>query len=91
MFQGCFTYNKKGLCYYYILETKQEKRDAEIEIAIINEELELILREEWELVNGMQRMSLRNLPSAKPQWRQNQKNGKLSQQVGGSGINQYCY
>ncbi|KFY41167.1 hypothetical protein V494_03175 [Pseudogymnoascus sp. VKM F-4513 (FW-928)] len=86
MFWGCFTYDKKGPCHCWIPETKQEKREAEIEIAMMNEELEPILREEWELANGMRRMSLRNLPGTKPQWRWNQKNGKLSRQAGGGGI-----
>lgn len=91
MFWGCFTYDKKGPCHCWIPETKQEKRDAEIEINMMNEELEPILREEWELANGMRRMSLRNLPGTKPQWRWNQKNGKLSRQAGGGGIDWYRY
>lgn len=57
----------------------------------MNEELEPILREEWELANGMRRMSLRNLPGTKPQWRWNQKNVKLSRQAGGGGIDWYRY
>lgn len=74
MFWACFSYDKKGLCHCWIPETKQEQRDAEVEIAIINEELEPILREVWELANGICQLSLRILPGTKPQWQWNQKN-----------------
>lgn len=91
MFWGCFTYNDEGPCHCWIPETKQEKKGAEIEISKMNEELEPILREEWELAMGVRRMSLRNLLGTKPQWRWNQKNGKLSRVAGGGGIDWYRY
>ncbi|PQM43535.1 hypothetical protein VC83_09662 [Pseudogymnoascus destructans] len=93
MFWGCFTYNKKGPCHCWIPETKNKKeRDAtEVEIHGMNEELEPILREEWELSNGIRRMSLCNLPSIKPLWRWNKKNGKLSREKQGGEIDWYRY
>lgn len=33
MFWGCFSYDKKGLCYVYKLETKAEKQSAAQAIA----------------------------------------------------------
>jgi hypothetical protein len=56
----------------------------------MNKELELIMRKQWEITNGIQRMGLQNLPGPKPQWRWNQKNGKLTRGKGG-GIDWYRY
>ena len=40
MFWGCFTYDKKGPCYVWALETIVEKRKAQAKIDKLNIELE---------------------------------------------------
>ena len=90
MFQGCFLYNKKGLCYIYQLETKAEREDAARQIEQLNAELEPLQREEWELLESMRRTGLRNKRGRKPQWRWTEKTGKLVRKSGG-GIDQWRY
>ena len=90
MFWGCFTYEKKGPCHIWQPETKQEKERAERDLEEWNKELEPIMKEQWELENGMRRLGLRNKPGKKPQWRWTQKNGKLVRKPG-DGIDWYRY
>jgi transposase len=90
MFWGCFSYDKKGPCHCWTPETAQERAASERVIEELNKELEPIKRQEWELNNGMERMGLRQRPGRRPQWRWNQKNGKLSRGSGG-GIDWYRY
>lgn len=71
MFWGSFSYDKKGPCHCWTPETAAEKRDAETLIEQWNRDLELILREDWELQNGLRRMNLRQLPGKKPTWKWN--------------------
>jgi hypothetical protein len=40
------------------------------------------MREKWELKKGMERLGLRAKPGKKPQWRRNEKNGKLARGKG---------
>jgi hypothetical protein len=40
------------------------------------------MREKWELKKGMERLGLRAKPGKKPQWRWNEKNGKLARGKG---------
>jgi transposase len=90
MFWGCFTYDKKGPCHCWIPETKQEKEQAAKKIDELNIELEPLMREKWELEKGMERLGLRAKPGKKPQWRWNEKNGKLARGKG-SGIDWWRY
>jgi transposase len=90
MFWGCFTYDKKGPCHCWGPETPREKKEAKEEIERLNEELEPLMKKEWELQNGMKRLSLRNLPGKKPDWRWNKETGKLSRD-GKGGIDWYRY
>ena len=90
MFWGCFTYDYKGPSHCWLPETKQEKDQAEKNIQEMNEELEPIMREIWELENGMGRLALTTKPGRKPQWRWNAKNGKLGRKCKG-GIDWYRY
>jgi transposase len=83
MFWACFTYDKKGPCHCYTPETAQEKREAQEIIDQMNIELEPLLRTEWELRTSIARVSLRNLGGPKPQWKWNQKNGKLARSKNG--------
>jgi hypothetical protein len=78
MFWGCFSYDKKGPCHCWLPETAQEKKKAEKDIVAWNKELEPLMREEWELTTGLERMGLRGRPGRKPQWKWDQKNGKLA-------------
>ena len=91
MFWGCFTYDKKGPCHCWCPETAIQKREAEQEIEALNQEIEPILREQWELETGVRRINLRRQPAGKkPTWRFNKQNGKLSRGSKG-GIDWYRY
>ncbi|KAI1507950.1 Core histone H2A/H2B/H3/H4 [Pyrenophora tritici-repentis] len=83
MFWGCFSYDKKGPCHVYQPETKAEKEDAARRIEQLNAELEPLQREEWELLESMRRIGLRNKRGRKPQWRWTEKTGKLMRTSGG--------
>ena len=52
--------------------------------------LEPILRTEWELEVGLARIGLRNRKGKKPQWKWDQKHGRLTRQTG-SGIDWWRY
>ena len=91
MFWGCFSYDKKGPMHIWKNETKQEKAIAEREIDQINKRLEPIKRAEWEITNNMRRMTLRNRPGKKPEWRWNKKNGKIIRDGGKGGIDAWRY
>ena len=90
MFWGCFTYDKKGPCHIWQPETAQEKKQAEKDLEEWNALLEPKLREEWELEIGISRLALRNRPGRKPQWKWDQKHGKLVRRKG-NGIDWYRY
>ena len=75
---GHVFHDKKGPCHCWTPETKREREETELKIQEMNEELEPIMHEQWEITNGIQRMVLQNLPGRKPQWRWNQKHGKLT-------------
>lgn len=90
MFWGCFSYDRKGPCHCWAPETAVQKRQAEKEIAAMNRELEPLMKEMWELNSGIQRLGLRTKPGSKPQWKWNQKNGKLARSQRG-GIDWYRY
>ena len=66
MFWGCFSYDKKGPFHIWKPETAAERKKADKKIAKLNEELEPLMREEWELCTPMRRHGLRNLPGPKP-------------------------
>lgn len=90
MFWGCFSYDKKGPSHCWTPETSAERRLAEKEVAEMNEKLEPVLREEWELQNGIRRLALHGLPGPKPTWTFNTKTGKLTRGSKG-GIDWYRY
>jgi hypothetical protein len=77
MFWGCFTYNKIGPCYIWKREIAAEKKAAQIEINKLNEVLELEIRNNWELTNGVRRLGLRPKPGPKLTWRFTKDTGKL--------------
>jgi Transposase len=78
MFWGAFTYEKKGPFHCWASETAKEKKAATEAVEILNKELEPLMREQWELNNGMRRLGLRNLPGKKPEWKWKKENGKLT-------------
>jgi hypothetical protein len=90
MFWGCFSYDKKGPCHCWLPETKQEKEQAEKAIEKLNEELEPILYDKWELATRLGRLSLVTRSGRKPQWKWNKKNRKLGHR-GKGGIDWYRY
>jgi transposase len=91
MFWGCFTYDKKGLCHIWKLETAQEKKKAKAEIDQMNHELEPELRRNWELETGMRRMALRGVSRPKPQFRMTKENGAVVREKGKGGIDWWRY
>jgi len=68
-FWGCYTYDSKGPCHIWRPETAQEKKAAVKDLEELNKELEPILKERWELENGIRRLNLRNLPGRAPEWK----------------------
>jgi hypothetical protein len=71
-------------------QKQHEKKQAEKDIEAWNTELEPILREEWELTAGLQRLGLRGQPGRKPVWKWNKKSGRLVRGSKG-GIDWYRY
>ena len=55
---GCLSYNRKGPCHCWTPETAKERKIANIEIEKLNEKLEQIMKEQWELIlsNRMKRL-----------------------------------
>ena len=90
MFWGCFSYEKKGLFHIWKPETAAEKRAAQGEIDKINEALEPLAKEDWELEIGMKRMGLRTKGGRKPVWKWDEKHGKVARK-GRGGIDWYRY
>ena len=90
MFQGCFSYDKKGPFHIQHPETAAKRKKADQALAKLNEELEPIMRSEWELNTAMRRVGLRNRQGPKPKWKQNAENGKLMRGKG-KGIDWYRY
>jgi hypothetical protein len=89
-FWGCYTYDSKGPCHIWHPETAQEKKAAAQDLEEMNEKLEPILKERWELENGMRRLHLRNLPGRAPEWKWDAKHGKLTRREG-NGVDWYRY
>lgn len=54
MFRGAFSYNKKGPRHCWGSETGAEKKEAKEKINKLNEELEPLFQEDWELNTGTQ-------------------------------------
>ena len=91
MFWGSFSYERKGPCHCWAPETAQEKRTAVSEIEKLNEEIEPVLKEQWQLETAMRKLNLRHQPKGKrPEWRWNSKTGKLGRGSKG-GIDWYRY
>jgi len=90
MFWGCFSYNKKGPCHIWKLETAAERKAADKHLIEVNAELEPYLKGQWELETGMRRLGLRNKAGKKPEWKLTKANGKLTRGKG-KGIDWYCY
>ncbi|KAF4414769.1 hypothetical protein FACUT_13982 [Fusarium acutatum] len=78
MFWGSFTYDKKGPFHCWSAETLAEKKEATAALEAMNEELEPIMKERWELENGMRRLKLRNIPGRQPVWKWKKETGKLT-------------
>lgn len=66
MFWGSFSYDRKGPGHCWLPETAAEKREAKTTIEKLNEELEPIMSEEWELSTGIRRLHRGQLPGSKP-------------------------
>ena len=90
MFWGYFSYEKKGPFHIWKPETAAEKRAAQGEIDKINEALEPLAKENWELEIGMKRMGLRTKEGRKPVWKWDEKHGKVARK-GKGGIDWYRY
>ena len=85
MFWGYFSYDKKEPCHIWKPETKTERATVQEEINKLNEKLEPILCQEWELNTHMSRLGLCNKSGSKPEWKWDKKHGKLTR-IDGKGI-----
>jgi len=91
MFWGCFSWYQKGPCHIWRVETAAEKRESELDIQQLNDLYEQEKKDEWELTQGLTRLSLRPRKGGrKPQWRFTKATGKLVRQ-GKGGIDWYRY
>jgi transposase len=91
MFWGCFSYDWKGPCHCWESETKAEKAEAKIKLDQMNQVIERVEKENWEMTNGMRRLSTRNLPGKKPQWKWDEEHGKMVRKEGKGGIDWWRY
>jgi hypothetical protein len=87
---SAFCPQQKGPCHIWEAETAQEKKEAARHLEELNKELEIEMREEWELTTAMRRTGLRNLRGSKPKWKWDAQHGKLTRREG-SGIDWYRY
>jgi hypothetical protein len=90
MFWGSFSYNKKGPCYVWKPETARERAESERAIEKLNEEIELLMKEMWEIENGVRRLGVCSRPGPRPEWKWTRETGKLSRGKG-SGIDWWRY
>ena len=58
MFQGCFSWDKKGPCHIWTKETAGERKKADKELEELNKVFKESLRTEWELSIGVRRIGL---------------------------------
>ena len=58
IFQGYFSYDKKGPYYYQLPKTVQEKRDSKKEIKRLNNKIKPTLRTAQEIKNSVRRLNL---------------------------------
>jgi transposase len=91
MFWGSFSYDRKGPCHIWQVETAKQRRDAQNEIDELNEQLEPELRRAWELETGMNRLGLRNRPGKQPVWKWDKAHGKRVRRNGHGGIDWWRY
>lgn len=93
MFWGCFTYDRKGPFHCWSPETPRQKREADRIIEDMNKELEPVMKEQWEITNGVRRINInRQPPGRRPVWKWCRETGKLTRAgKGGKGIDWYRY
>jgi len=91
MFWGCFSWDQKGPCHIWSKETPDEKKKNDKLLAKFNEELEPILKAEWELITPTRRLGLRNKPGPKPVWKWDKDHGKLIREGKAGGIDWFRY
>jgi hypothetical protein len=66
------------------------RKKATVEIEKLNQELEPVLKGDWELETGTRRLGLRGILGQKPEWKWDGAYGKLSRSKRG-GIDWYRY
>ena len=68
MFWGCFSWDRKGPCHIWTAETAAERKQADEELADLNETFREELQMSWEISTGVRRLNLRQRPPGrKPQ------------------------
>jgi transposase len=78
MWWSCFSWDRKGPCHIWRAQTDAERKKDDLELAKLNEQLEITAKAEWELSTALRRINLQQNPRGrKPQWRWNQSTGKL--------------
>ncbi|KAK2468579.1 hypothetical protein H9L39_19738 [Fusarium oxysporum f. sp. albedinis] len=80
----------RGPCHFWGPETAKERKEAEVAIKAMNEALEPVMKELWELENGIRRLGLRNLSGKKPEWKWKKETSKLTRGLKG-GIDWWRY
>ena len=91
MFWACFSYDKKGPCHCWKVETAAERKAAQAELAAISKAKEAEDRLVWESSTGIRRINLdRNPGGKKPVWRHAKENGAVTRGKG-NGIDWWRY
>lgn len=78
MFQGCFSYDKKGLCHIWQAETPREKKEARREINAWNQTNHNRLYAKWKIKLNVRQLRVdgTKLQGRTPQQRFNKENRK---------------
>lgn len=90
MFWGCFSYDHKGPMHCWKPETPKQKKEAEEELAELNEVLEPYVKADWEAKQKTLRASRKGRGGRRAVWKWDKSHGKIVRDSGG-GIDWYRY
>ena len=94
MFWACFSYDHKGPCHVWRVETPSERKQAEEEIEKLNAQNEPLIRAKWEADEAMRYAAAYEKNSRiarKWKWKWSEKKGKLVRKAGHGGVDWYRY
>ena len=89
MFWGCFTYDQKGPCYIYPIETAKAKKEIQQWLDKLYKEREPEMRSQWELETAMRRAGFRNKLGKRSEWKFTPKQGHFQRGKGGIDFARY--